>query len=324
MPDHFFQPPPSDPTSSELALQALAEQLIEGPKTLHELPLILVPPALWHPVEEQWEITPPMQAAIQTWLQEAHQDDERLRIERRLIGHTPIFLPDTPEGQQFFRLTKAIADIPLNAPIVPKNQQQGYWFKTLHYQWQARGVVMAQRLLGVIADPIGESGVLSDRLSKINLDYLRLGSEISVACFHLLTQGESYIKRWAQKNQVDYPFETPWDLFLEVLQEDFLTTWQLGPENQAKRALPKAQQRNSLATRIRLLRLDQWLPETGERSDYETAEQEYLQSLQQTGWSGYWLLALRQHQYEPRIQSHWEAYVEALSKGKEIFVDILD
>lgn len=324
MRDHFFQPPPVDRNSCELALQAFAEQVVRGPKTLHELPLILVPLSLWNPVRRQWKITLPFQSEIQAWLQEAHQDDERLRIERRLIGHTPIFIPDTPEGKQFFKIAKAIADIPLNAPVVPKNQQQGYWFKTLHYQWQARGVVMAQRLLGVIADPIGESGVLSDRLSQINLDYLRLGSTISVACFHLLTQGAPYIKRWAQKNQVDYPFETPWDLFFEVLKEDFLASWQLGPGNQTKKALSKAEQRDSVAVRVRLLKQSPWLPKTGNRSDYETAEQEYLQYLQQAGWSGYWLLALRQHQYEPQIQGYWEAYVKAVGEGQDIFVDILD
>lgn len=316
---------PVTPTLSQSELQTWAEQFFQRPRDLQELPLILVPPSRLDSTKGRRQTTTAIQSAIQTWLQEARLDDERLRIERRLIPHAPIYIPDTPEGRQFFKLAKAIANIPLKAPILPKNQNQGFWLKTLHYHWQAKGVVLAQRLLGVIADPLGEGAVLKDRLLDENLESLRLSSANDIACFHLLRHGERHIKRWAKKNQIDCSFATPCDLFLELLSEDFLVTWQLGPGNLEKEALSKAKQRDNVAVRVRLLKQSPWLMrETGMRRDYDTTEQEYLQYLQEAGWSGYWLLALLPYRYDQQLEPHWESYIQAFSEGKELMVDTLD
>lgn len=322
--DPSFKPPPVNSTLSQSELQTWSEQVFERPRTLQDLPLILVPPNLLSLPTEHWRTSPAIQSAIQILLEQAKLDDERLRIERRLIPHTPIYIPDTSEGQQFFRLAKAIADIPLNAPILPKNWNQACWLKTLHYYWQARGVVIAQRLLGVIPDPLEEPEVLRERLSERNLECLSLSSAVDVACFHLLTHGEHYIKQWAGKKQIAYPFATPSDLFLELLKEEFLITWQLGPGNSERNALSKSKQRDNLAVRVRLLKREPWLEGTGARQDYNTVDQEYLQYLQSADWSGYWLLALRPNSYKERIATHWDAYVQALRQGKELTVDTLD
>lgn len=322
MSNHFSQSLP-DHAQSESELQTWAEQMLQRPRSLQELPLIFVSDSLLKLTEQRRRDAPTVQSAIQTWLQEARLDDQRLRIERRLIPHTPIYLPETPDGQQFFKFAQAIATIPLNAAVLPKNQNQGYWFKTLHYHWQARSVAIAQRLLGVISDPLGEDGALKDRLSDKNLEHLRLSSSVDVACFKLLTQGEGYIKAWAKENQIAYPFETPLDLFLQLLKEEFLITWQLGPGNSERQAVSKAQRRDNLAIRVRLLKQFPW-PETSSRPDYDLTEQKYLHYLEQAGWSGYWLLALRSHLYDSRIDSLWEAYVRSLSKTKEIAVEPLD
>lgn len=319
-----FQPPLLSRTLSNIELQIRAERLLQRPRTLQEIPLILVPPPLLSLTQGSWLPPPELQYAIGAWLQEARLDDERLRIERWLIPHTPIYISNTPQGQQFFQLAKAIADIPFKTCIVPKNQNQGYWLKTLHYYWQAKGVVLAHRLLSVIADPLGEEGVLKDRLSDKNLECLRLSSAIDVACFHLLKQGEPYIQRWAKQNQIAYPFKAPGDLWLELLREDFRLIWQLGPGNQEEKILSKAKQRDHLAVRVRLLKESLWLKKVGKRQDYDLTEQEYLEYLQEAGWSGYWILALRSHQDKRQIEPYWNAYIQAFSEGKELAVDTFD
>lgn len=323
---------------SQSELQARAEQFLEPSKTLQELPLILVSPYFLDSSQD-WRTAPKIHTAIENWLERAKLDDERLCIERRLIPHTPIYIPDTPEGQEFFKLAKAIADIPLRAPIVPKNQNQGYWLKTLHYYWQARGVVVAQRLLGVIPDPLEEGGVLFNRLSNKNLEYLQMSREIDDALFHLLKAGENYIKQWAEKNQIRYPFEGLLHLFLSELWEEFLLTWQLGPGNSEKEAISKANQRANFAIRVRLLRQSSWsTPESeGEsisrqedrkkikqRPPYKLIEQEYLEYLKEIGWSGWWVLALRPRSEHGDIEPYWISYVQALSQGRELTIDILD
>jgi hypothetical protein len=217
---------------------------------LQELPLILVP---------TWPLPSLIEADIETWLKQAHLEDQRLRIERRVIPHTPILIPDTAKGQQLFNLAKAIADIPLEAAVFPTNQNQGYWFKTLHYYWQAQGVVIAQRLLGVISDPLAQDGVLTERLADQNLAFLRLSRDIDRACFRLLVRGSRWIKAWASKKNIPYPFKSPQELFLELLKERFLLMWQLGPLSSEKKPLSKAQQREHFAVRLRLLKQSPWL-----------------------------------------------------------------
>jgi len=326
MPGQSFQPPSDNPNMSEFELQARAERSLQRLGTLHELPLILVSPLPINGAEGFPPLLPASQSKIEDWLQKARIDDKRLRIKRRFIPHTPIYIPDTPEGQQFFKLAKLIGDIPLNVPVLPKSQNQRYWLKTLHYYWQARGVVIAQQaLLDVIADPLGEGGALKNRLPAKILEDLRLSGAIDAACFRLLVAGENFIKQWATENERDYPFKTVYDLFLKLLEEEFLVIWQLGPLNSEKHPLSKAKQRDNIAVRARLLKCFPWLvKKTGNRQNYDITEQEYLQYLQEAEWSGYWILALRPQSKTIQIEPDWELYIQAFTKGKELAVDTLD
>lgn len=326
MPEQSFQPPSANLNLSEFELQARAERLFPPPKKLQELPLILVSPLPQLGAEESPPLLPATQSKIGDWLQKARIDDERLRIKRQFIPHTPIYIPDTPEGQEFFKLAKLIGDIPLNIPLLPDGQNQEYWLKTLHYYWQARGVVITQQVLGVIADPLGEGGALKNRLPAKILEDLRLSSAIDAACIRLLVAGENFIKQWwATENERDYPFKTIYDLFLKLLEEEFLVIWQLGPLNSEKYPLSKAKQRDNIAVRARLLKRSPWLvKKTGNRQNYDITEQEYLQYLQEAEWSGYWILALRPQSKTSQIEPDWELYIQALTKGKELAVDTLD
>ena len=322
--EQSFQPLSNRPNLTEAELQAWAERILQRPRAFQELPLILVPP-YFQLSDTTLPLRPLVQTATQNWIEAAHLEDERLRIERRLIPHTPILIPDTAKGRRFFKLAKAIADIPLNAAVIPKNQHQGYWFKTLHYFWQARGVVIAQQLLGVIPEPLGESGVLRDRLAEKNLEFLHLSKGIDIACLQLLVHGGHRIRHWARMNKIPYPFKSPQELLLEILKEKFLLMWQIGPQNPEKKPLSKVQQRDNADALICLLDQAPWLKEEEEqREDYYEADQKYLDYLQQIGWAGYWLLALRPCSHERRIAKYWDSYVEALGKGRELAVDTLD
>ncbi|MHC5826011.1 MAG: hypothetical protein ACYT04_61710, partial [Nostoc sp.] len=149
---------------SDVELLTLVKQYFEVPEALQELPLILITKHLLPLSVEMKQQHLFIHQAIQEWLDIAKRDDKSLRIERRLIPHIPVYIPNTSKGQQFFKIAKAIGDIPLTASVVPKNQNQGYWLKTLHYFWQARGVAMAQQLLGLIQDPLEEGGVFIHHL----------------------------------------------------------------------------------------------------------------------------------------------------------------
>lgn len=278
--EKFFQAQSQKEYLCDIELQAIAKHCLQPTPALQELPLILVPEPMFSLPVERRQQNPAVRQAIQVWLDEAHLDDERLRIERRLIAHTPIYIPDTLKGRQFFNIAKAMGEIPLNAPVLPKNQNQGYWLKTLHYHWQAKGVALAYQLLGLMSDPIGKFGALGDRLPATGLHNLRCSRAIDFACWQILWQEWHIIQRWAAEHDIPYPFKHPFELFIELQKQDFLTLWKIGPESSDPEWLPKRAQRSDLAARVALLREGIWeeLPLLALPSK---KKQEYLECLQE-------------------------------------------
>lgn len=309
-------------------IRALAYSTYEQPKALLELPLILVPKHLFEVSDDIHRELPVPKAAINEWMGRAKEEDERLRIERRWIPYAEIYIPHTPIGLKFYKLAKAIGEIP-TLGVIPKNQNQAYWLKTLHYYWQAKGVIFAHKLLGVIRNPVEPEGVLGRYLPNTSLKNLELDTNIDLACFRLLVRGGQYIRNWAATEGIPYPFNNPMELFLEIQKQSFLTLWQLSPCNSEHDWLPNAQQRDNISARIKLLEKKPWLETAAIRETYPEAESAYLEFLREADWYGYWLLALRDHfdeeEFEEKqISSYWKAYIEALKAGKELFLDEFD
>jgi hypothetical protein len=259
----------------------------------------------------------------------AKEEDLRLNIERPLIPTAEIYIPDTLRGKRFFKIAKAIGKIPSTLNIVPKNQNQAYWLLTMRYFWQARGVLFAHKLLGVIPNPIEEQGVLFRYLPSTSLKNLELITNIDLACFKLLVKGKPYIRNWAATQEIHYPFKSSMELFLKIQRQSFLMSWKVGPCDSELDWLSNAQQRDNISARIRLLEKKPWLEPAAMRQPYSDMEQAYLDFLQKVGWYGYWLLALRDHfdeeQFEEKLLSgHWQDYSNALRAGKELFVSEFD
>lgn len=189
-------------TSGEMTeeeIYALAKNLLEPPKTLLEMPLILISEDLFQTSEEMRRHLPQVKSSLNTWIAGAKADDECLRIDRRWIPFAETYLPNTPKGQTFFDLANSFGQIPMAAGIVPKNQNQGYWLKTLHYFYQARGILFAYKLLGVILNPIDKDGLFTQHLSSNNIRNLEWITDADIAGYELIEQGKGYIQQWASK-----------------------------------------------------------------------------------------------------------------------------
>lgn len=316
--------------TSDIELQIFNQERIKESKALQEVILILIPENLISVPLNLIESEPCIQQTIQKSLQEARLDDERLRIERSFIPHIVIYIPNTLKGKQFLKIAKAIGDIPLHAPVVPKNQNQGYWLKTLHYFWQARGVVLAHQLLGLIQDPLEYEGVFSSRLPFTSIHNLKLHKDIDIARFQVLVRGQRIIKQWTQQNGISYPFSHPLELFLEILKQEFLIAWDLSPCNLEANWLRKDLQRANFTTRVRICEEGIW-----QESPLDTAldikwKQEYLEYLHTAGgWNNYWILAMqgqlqRNGKYNKHLEPYLEAYSNAARNCREIFVDEFD
>jgi len=325
---HSYKVPTDLIPTTEEDKRAFAERILQRQPALLELPLILVPEHLLHVPEEFRQHSAVVISALNPWMTRAKEEDFRLNIERPWIPKAEIYIPHTLVGKRFFKIAKAIGKIP-TLDVIPKNQNQAYWLLTLRYFWQARGVLFAHKLLGVIPNPIEEQGVLSRYLPSTSLKNLELSTDIDLACFKLLVKGELYIRKWAATQGIDYDFKSQMELFLEIQKQSFLMSWKAGPCDSEPDWLSNAQQRDNISARIRLLKKKPWLEPAAMRQPYKKAEQAYLDFLQKVGWYGYWLLALRDHfdeeQFEEKLLSaHWQDYINALKVGKKLFVSEFD
>lgn len=311
------------PTNDE-DKRAFAERILQRQPALLELPLILVPEHLLDVPEEFRQHSTVVISALNQWIKQAKEEDLRLNIERPWIPTAKIYIPCTSRGKRFFKIAQAIGEIP-SLNVVPKNQNQAYWLLTLRYFWQARGVLFAHKLLGVIPNPIEEQGILSRYLPSTSIKNLELITNIDLACFKLLVRGEPYIRNWAATNKIGYPFKSPMALFLEIQRQSFLMNWKLGPDDDELDWLSNAQQRDNISARIRLLEKKPWLEPAAMRQPYAEMERGYLDFLRRADCYGYWLLALRNHFDEEQfseklISPHWQDYINALKAGKELFL----
>lgn len=302
-------------------------------KSLLEIPLILLTDAL----PQNPAI---INQALDAWMKQAQESDKQLKFKRPYIPYAAVYIPDTPNSLDFFNLAKAIGEIAYPY-LTPDNHNQAGWMKTMHYYWQAQGVLLAYKIFGVIPNPVAPNGVLSRYLPDTSVKNLKLSTEIHLACYHLIHQGESQIKAWAAAEGKPYNFSTPTDLFLEILQQEFSTHLLLCPLSLETQWLDKHTQRENLSARIRLLAKNPWsekkhkkrkFPEIQPKVSalrprslsYQEAEGQYLKFLKQSDWYGGWLLALREHDPWGPLAPLWENYLQALRAGKDLFIDEFD
>ncbi len=274
---------------------------------------------------------------LDAWMTQARAADKQLGIIRDRIPFAAVYIPDTPNSIDFFNLAKNIGQIP-KPQVAPENYNQACWMKTIEYYWQARGLVFAHRVFGVIPDPLAERGILSRYLPETSLKNLRLCSDIDLACYRLLLSGEPYIKTWAAANDISYPFKTPLELFLQTLKDEFQIFLLLGPLNLNHEPLDKKSQSYNVNARIRLLSDKEWddpdplqgIPTSPKRKKrvslekrrppYSIAKREYVRTLKQMDWYGYWLLALLKYKKQEPFKPLFNAYLAAFRAGKELCI----
>jgi len=323
-----FQEPEWLQELNEIELQEMVMQNFEAPLCLKEIPLLLIPPYLLNFPDELKPSHPLIQAKLQTWLNRARQEDELYRVERRFIPHVPIYLPDNPKGRQFFRIAQAIASIPNELNAIPKNESQGYWLRTIRQFWQARGVILAYKLTGIIPNPIGKGGVLYPHLSERTAEEIHLLTEIDLALFKLLVRGQRIIKRWSLHHYKQYPFQQPLDLFLAILSESLQYYWESRPMNIGSTWETRQDQRAEIKDQISVLEEMIWVEQPFGKSDRLKRKcQDYVDYLQQSGWSGRWILALRSHPsvpYHPHFDTAIYEWVKAIQHGQDLFVDLIN
>ncbi|MEA5507662.1 hypothetical protein VB735_32165 [Halotia wernerae UHCC 0503] len=316
---YYYRSPHNINNMTESEIREWAESVFERPKALQELPLILTPEYLFQTPQKLRRQSSVIKSSLDAWMNRAREDDELLRIERRFIPFVEIYIPDTSEGKQFFTIAKAIGEIPMQVGVLPKNQNQGYWLKTDHYFYQARGVLFAHKLLGVIPNPLEKHGLFAEYLPETSIRNLDLITNVDLAEYQLIKAGECYIQQWVAERNIVYPFNNPFELFVSIHKPAFLDSWALGPACQESEWLSIEQQEDFLAVRIRLLEQTPWIKREDKRGTYQQQEQEYLKFLKNYQWYGYFILALRAYYW--KLEESWQQYIRALKAAKTAYID---
>jgi hypothetical protein len=307
------------------------------PKALQDMPLISTPEYLFPTPQQVRRQLPVIKSRLDAWKLRAKEEDELLRIERRFIPFVEIYIPDTPQGKEFSTIAKAIGEIPMQVQVKLKNENQGYWLKTNHYFYQARGVLFAHKLLGVIPNPLEEHGLFSQYLPETSIRNLDLITNVDLAEYQLIKEGEQYIRQRAEPNIVDTFKNNPFELFVSIQKQAFLDSWNLGPAcpepmSPETKWLSIEEQEDFLNKRIHLLEQNPWMERTKkpksqqnknkqEQGTYQQQDQEYLKFLKNYQWYGNFILALRPRHWE--FEELWEKYTQALKAAKTAYIDDL-
>ncbi len=220
-------------------------------------------------------------------------------------------LPDTPQTLAFWKLAEALRSI-ATFDFAPANNQQRYWMRCIQNSWQVKSIVLPNKIFNLIPDPTQAGHSLSHVLPQAALEDLHIATDIEKAIYQLLLQGEQKIREWAQKEGIDYPFETAQELFIHNRREEFRDNFQKTLLNSHPLWTNKAKQKERYRHFLKFLRNNFY--------DEPTVEEQYFQDLRSMGWQGYWILALWNHKHsDESFGQLWRAYWKALTAGIKLF-----
>lgn len=219
------------------------KQYFQVPREMQEVVILLVSEASMSiPVNHRQGQADAI-SQLNDWRDLAHKDDIRLLIRRNWIPFIDVYLPNTAEGQVAYQRAKEIGAIPRQCEIIPKTQSQRYWMKTMHYLWQSKAILIAQALSPPPSDITSENresirGSVTDKNWR-NIEYI---AATDLALYRTLEQDFDYLRQ----HLPDFSFSTPWQLFCQLLKEDFINSWNIGPESNGAERFGKKEQEEVL------------------------------------------------------------------------------
>ena len=319
----YFNGPDSDLNGlGPFEQRSRIEERHQQPSVLREVPLLLLPQQLFALSRAQRQRCPETISALKAWLLEARADDQRLRIRRPWIPFVEAYFPDSEAGRKTYQMAKEIGNVPRQCGINPNNQNQRFWLKTLHYLWQAKGVLLAQQLSQLPTE------ILQANIDNLNL-YLPGQSmqnaahiaEADLAFYQAINQNFDYLKTTSLNAAQQKAYSNPWNLFIAIQVESFQTGWKIGPAGSEINGVSQDQQREYLHTKSYLIENRPWLEgkkvNKGLRLPYHEDNNAFINYLKRDGLRGQIILALRSKPHSAEL----EDYAKSMRKHKDAYLD---
>jgi hypothetical protein len=246
----------------------------------------------------------------------------------REINIVYTWLPDNEAGDLAAKLVDSINATILKPSVLPDNEAQRAWILSRQRFWSARGLMLAFRLFGVIPDPTQRGGIIYEDFRPEDIAELKLMTDIDYAIYQLLVVGDTLIQNLAASEGQDYPFDSPLDLFIEILRTaihrgltedspwDPEPAWRIpvipeSPHKKTKDPGPEKIIRNMYRRFIKFLQGG---------FDGEPEEKTFVEAARKMGWSGYWILALRSHKHIRPVKKPWKDYISILREAGSVYL----
>jgi hypothetical protein len=294
------------------------------PPALQEIPLLLVPQRHILLPKEHLQTRSEIISALKAWQQLARQDDMRLLIRRPWIPFVEAYFPDTEAGRETYQIAKDIGAIPRQCGIVPTNQNQRFWLKTIHYLWQAQGLLFAQKLSKLSNDLLQENiDRLRQYLSEQSFKNAVHIAETDFALYQAIIENFEYLKTNSFDRRQQQTFSTPWLLFKAIQKEICQTGWKIGPAGSDINGVSQDQQKEYLHTKSYLIENKPWLEgkqvQKGLRRPYQEDEAAFTAYLKQGGLYGQIILALRSKPHSAELEN----YAKSIRQRKDAYLNDL-
>ena len=230
--------------------RAWIERHITCEPALQAIPLLLVPQRQLSLSRELRETRPEIITQLENWQQSARKDDVRLLIRRPWIPFVEAYFPDTEVGQETYQMAKEIGAIPRQCGIIPTNQDQRFWLKTLHYLWQAHGLLFAQQLSRLPDDLLQENiDRLHQYLPEQSFQNATQIATSDLTLYQAIVKNFEYLQNYSFDGRQRNTFSTPWSLFKEIQKENFQTGWKIGPAGSEINGVSQDQQKEVVLNR---------------------------------------------------------------------------
>jgi len=244
-------------------------------------------------------------------LEREYQRDAALNIKRNNIPYRILLLPQSPQGVRCREMFEQFNQL-LDTPLIPETRDLALMLRCIQHKWQVRLLWLANELCDRPVPDLADSH-LRHLVTQCGFSQLELEVPHDLTLYHLLQAGEGEVREWCERHQIKYPFATPFELFLEILQEEFTASlehcFNFMPfcTNQRKR-----EDEHRLWTAFLN---DRFFDGEEENAKYERSnqaiEEELVAVLQSSRWLGRIILALRECKGADHLNDPWKAYRQA-------------
>lgn len=256
-------------------------------------------------------------------MEREHRRDTALDIKRPHIPFQIILLPNSPQGVRCREIFERFDQL-IDSPLVPNepNLSLSLMLRCIQQKWQIRFLWLAHDLCDrPVPDLVDRH--LRHLVTQSSFAQLKLEVPYDLALYRLLQAGEDEIRHWCQQNQISYPFATPFELFLEILQEEFAASlehcFSFTPfcTNQRQR-----EDEHRLWTAFLNDRFwDGGEKNTKYKRSNQAIEDELIAVLKASNWQGRAVLALWQQKAADHLKAPWKTYRQAYKQLIPLITD---